>query len=381
MSDPPPPSLPPELWIHIIRLAVPFFIVSDYFPFEEQRIPRHDDVLREKCSFALVCKSWNQIVSPMLAEDIRFVRPQEPYLKTFMSGSAAVEPRGHRTRRLQLTYSHVSGHGEDRLASLFSSCPNIEHLYRPYPSAGCPIHHPSFANIPQLLNLTRVDWACVTRGADAAIVLHSLVDVVNHSPNLRYLSIWGERSSWPVVPLTHPNIQTLRVGNLPNNLDVCVARWEFPSLHYLILESLPAECIRIFSRQVHTVEFAPRLSLRRDGSILMLDLNAKPNLRRINFSVLFFSRPRVLNAEYHHIHEIGVNLCLKEVFGQQDHRSLWTMIKGQLPWLRGREGCGFVHADLIELHGDWGHWEEEAEFIDVKEILKARGAELRYMRD
>lgn len=241
--------------------------------------------------------------------------------------------------------------------------------------------------MPQLMNLTRVDWFCVTHGSDldnpayAAIVLHSLVDVINHSPNLRYLTVWGKGLSWPMVPLTHPNIQTLRLGNLPNNLDVCVAAWNFASLHHLILEDLPTECIRNFSRQVHTVEFAPRLSLRRDGSIFLLDLNSKPNLRRINFSLLFFPQVRAWHGEYHHVREIGLNLCLTEIFWQQGERSLWPAIKGQLSWLSGCEGPGFVHANLIELHGDWSQWEEEEEFTNIKKSLKARGAELRYLRD
>jgi len=387
MSDPPPHPLPPELWEYIIRLAVPFFIVSDYLPFEEQRIPRHDDLLREKCAFALVCKTWNQIVSFMLAEDIRFVRPQEHYLRSIVFGSATIEPRGHHIRKLQLAYSYIPRHGSDSVASLLSSCPNIEYLYRPCPIAEYPIHHPRFTNIPWLTNLTRVDWFCVVYRMDldnpayAAVVLHSLVDVVNQSPNLRYLTIWGKGLSWPVVPLTHPNIQTLRVGNLPDNLDICVASWKFPSLHHLILEHLPTKCIRAFSRQVHTVEFAPRLSFRRDGSFLLLDLNANPNLRRINFSVLFFPQAHAWRGEYRHVREIGLNLCLTEFFWQQGEKSLWPAIKGQLSWLSGCEGSGFVHADLIELHGDWSRWEEEEEFIRFKEVLRTRGAELRYLRD
>lgn len=389
MPDPPSPSLPPELWVYIIRLAAPFFIVSDYIPFEEQRIPQHNDVLREKCTLALVCKSWNRMVSLMLAEDIRFVRPREPYLESFVFGSPTVEPRGHHTRRLQLAYSYIPGLGGriDSIASLLSSCPNVECLHRPYPSTEYPTHHPSFTNIPQLQNLTRVDWFCVAHGTNhndptyTATALHSLVDIVNHSPNLRYLSISGKGSSWPVVPLAHPNIQTLRVGSLPGNLDVCIAEWRFPLLSHLILEHLPTECIRIFSQQVHTVEFAPRLFLRRDESILLLNLNAKPKIRRINFSILFFPQARSWHGKYRHVREIGLDLRLTEVFGQQGQRSLWTTIKGQFSWLSSCEGHGFVNVDLVELHGDWSRWEEEEEFSNFKVMLKAKGTKLRYLRD
>jgi hypothetical protein len=372
-------TLAPELWFHIIQLATPFYIISDYIPFEEQRTPRHDDILRDKRSFALVCKTWNRIVSPMLAEDIRFVRPQEPHLKSFVLGSVTIEPRGHLVRRLQLAYSHEP----DSVASLLASCPNIEYLRRPYSSAKYPIHHPSFANCLRFTSLTRLDWFCVARKTDShetmhtTAALHSLVDVMKQSPNLRYLSISGKGSHWPLVPLTHPNVQTLRIGRLPLRLDESVSRWNFPSIQYLILEHLPTECLRKFSRQVHTVEFAPRLCLRRDNSIRSLNLNAKENVRRINCSVLFF--PRLWRGEYHHVREIGLDLRVTEIFAQQGENSLWTAIRSQLSWFDGSEGCGFVHAELIEFHGDWSRWEKKEEFIEFKEVLKARGTELRYL--
>lgn len=278
------PSLPPELWLQIFRIASASRDTErlEYAPFTDTHFYKADSRVlssnaNTRLALVLVCKQWRSLANELLYEEIRTLTPKDN-LKDALGREGkgteleqdVKEGYGKLVRFLELPRDY------DYTFGVLKHCPRLQTLLVTSPSfkqfASAPAYLPSLipTQVPYqvMSSLQRIDWRSDSIKTPARF--DYLEDLIRRAPNLRYLSIIGEdhytapRMSFPI---TLPKLETLYISELKSNyrLENVIAKWSLPSLRHLVLDRLSPLAQKglraiwhAFGASVSTVELGTR---------------------------------------------------------------------------------------------------------------------------
>jgi hypothetical protein len=369
-------SLPPELWLSIIRWATcsqPGFDGATFEPFvaSSARINKGEaDALTVKYAVVQVCRLWRDLALSILYEDVRVRHGAHALAEVLGDGQL-----GRCARRLELPYHHTSTatpKSSDLALQILQFCPGLETLVRPFmqgPPDAVRFEFPTHSH--PFPNLKRLEWWHYNHATRSGGI-NSLTDVLNYSPNLQYLAVGGElwmSSAKPTFHVLHlPALTTLCVRriNLPFIHEIC--RWQLPSLAHVILDfPLDQDALEaiweVFGSRLCTVEFGMHLGFLLSDQISLF-LRCCPQVKTFHYFVYFTSPPPVFT------HPCALQcICLHahpcHMFPDSDQfpmRHLSFLSQSSFPELR-----------RIILYGNWGNIVPESCFKDFVQTMNCRG--------
>ncbi|KAJ7636758.1 hypothetical protein FB45DRAFT_449623 [Roridomyces roridus] len=267
-------SQPPELWMHIHRLAT-----EDMEPggsndaLSESEMRRYLQIAR---SLVNVCKSWNDMAHELLYENV-WVN------EGFASLTAALQDAAtaRRVRRIRLSTTRF-----DHNAAILRQCPHVEVLVQPEFPRALRMYSDSKMPLPHLSTLRELYWIQSSWSSELLLI------VLDAAPNLTHLCLstsWtiGSDSSWsPTIPAL-PHLTSLELARLNPiwvravlsidlgsltclTIDPVHLRWaEFPELPALRLLALVAPTAISFSAildrcpNIHELRYDVRSGIER----------------------------------------------------------------------------------------------------------------------
>jgi hypothetical protein len=380
-------ALPTELWLEIFHWATAIaehLYATAYDPFQptfakanEQRLL----ALQMKHSMSLVCRSWHQLLEPMMH--------QELYVgKDDLSRSKDAQ-LFERTRRCILPYSRSATPTYDKTelrnsVAVLEACARLDVFVRPSHICRNPA---SFQSTPSFdfaaddfdcasafKHLKRLDWWHLDP-AHASGGINSLEHVISCATELEYLTIGGLISSFTLStrPWSLPKLNTLRLSRVNERFLWSVRRWDLPSLKHLIVETIPNERALVtsiwpnFGSTLTTVELGPDLCFFMADQISPL-LAGCPNLQELAYHVNFCLPPAGVSAMAEEraslarvrLHALPNDL-ISQVFWRHLSAHMEALASSSLPALR----------DVI-LHGDWSEIVQDARFEAAAAPLRAK---------
>ncbi|KAF7348603.1 hypothetical protein MVEN_01378100 [Mycena venus] len=225
-------SLPPELWLHIYRLATsessPLAVANaDRFQYLSFPDPFKDikHYLRDAYSFVLVCKSWNTLANEILYENIQ-IRVDRPFQVVQLCTSLKRRPDTARLVRSIL----LSPTGFDVNYTFLSLCPRLQLVVQPdasnsdtrmlvtgpdleeeeeemvdggYLTAAVLLRN-NISPLPQFHSLKHIYW---TESSFSSLLLRKLVRL---TPNLEYLFLTQSSTIRELVENDFPALPSVR---------------------------------------------------------------------------------------------------------------------------------------------------------------------------
>ncbi|KAJ3492147.1 hypothetical protein NLI96_g226 [Meripilus lineatus] len=310
------PSLPPEVWLQILRYATlststPISFAIKYHPFQastENDIDPSDSALHVKAVVARVCKRWKELSTDLLYEDIILHRSSAKQFRELLQNT---QDAGSHTpeinkmvHRVLLPYSssvpQVHSTPSDSVEFL-RECHELKILVRPGPWFAGPLQE--FVRYefpaepcPPLTSLQRLDW-WHNNDASRTGGINSLPEVVLAAPNLKYLTLAGD--VWLGLLHTPPvelaKLTTLRLRRVNVLFIQLIGRWTLPSLDTLILDTAASVytlqgLLEVYAEQLRSVELGKSLAFTVH-SVLQSILDRCNNLKQLNYYIYFVAPP------------------------------------------------------------------------------------------
>ncbi|KAG2159602.1 uncharacterized protein EDB93DRAFT_1073850 [Suillus bovinus] len=378
-------SLPPELWLTIIRWATyaplgldlpnfePFYGSSDHDSQGEA------DAKAVKCAVVQVCKLWRDLALGILYEDVKVGRGVQSLVEV-LGKTYNDEPLGRCVRRLELPYHHtatITNTSSDLALQILQQCPELETLVRPFMQGSpdtvryeFPIRSHSF------LNLKRLEWWHYN-DATRSGGINSLLDVLRHSPNLQYLVLGGEMRTYTQTgnALELPALKTLRLRRMNPLFVRQICQWRLPSLVHVVvdfpLEHNTLDTIwQVFGARLCTVEFARHVGFLLSDQITRF-LHGCPQVKAFNYFLNFTSSPPIFEQpcalECISLHAFPCGMITDMITEAQERLTLHLafLSRSSFPALR-----------RIILYGDWEELLRDPRFVQFRQTMISRGCSI-----
>ncbi|KAJ7197363.1 hypothetical protein GGX14DRAFT_471130 [Mycena pura] len=202
------PSLPPELWIYIHRLAVedisPLRCYEDHDPINDADTDPLDDhhvrrFLKVAHSLASVCRLWNRLAQELLYENVWI---KDTRLWTSLSVALQRPDTARHVRSLRLSATR----GDHNVEALHH-CPQVEVLIRPdaFDTELGLLCAAAGVQLPRLHSLKRLYWV---HSYWSSTLFRNVLSV---APNLEHLFLTGSATLRPdITPIELPNLPHLK---------------------------------------------------------------------------------------------------------------------------------------------------------------------------
>lgn len=359
--------LPSELWILILRLALPPRISphAEHIPFEDSHPPSHTN--HDRLSFSLVSRYWHSIVTSLGIDSITLSDDTDvaALLKYLLE-----DRKGVHVRRAMLPFGRTVRSTIKGTIEILAACPHIQTLIRPERQDDG-FRWNFHATCPKFNSLTRLEWWHYS-DAHRSGGINLIYDVLDNAPNLEYLAIAGQWNpdiiaSKRIRKVHLPRLETLRLRRLSSSFTREIQRWSFPAMFHVISEFGLSETEERFQSQIRTLEFVPDMRFYNEDRIRDV-LPSCPNLEEVHYYVLFTSVP-------------GVRVQGRQAFGTVKTIGLharknpsWTPVDlaGHLKkHLEFVTGPSFPNLCTLALYGDWDGLGADIPLLDPS-ILQTR---------
>ncbi|KAI0066507.1 hypothetical protein BV25DRAFT_1392877 [Artomyces pyxidatus] len=321
----------------------------------------------------------------MLYEDIRIVRGVPALLRTLSRDHSDDIPKSW-VRRAVVSYSQTETPTwrPSPALEILTHCADIEVLVRPPLASDEPYPHryEHSTDTPKFPRLKRLDWwnhndAARTEG------INSIDAVLHNSPNVEYLSLWGEmwmtslrqqRLTLPAVKVVH-----LREMNAIFLRQVCM--WSLPALTHLVVESVledPEACEAIWEKygpQLRVVEVGSQARATEYDHLAMI-LESCPGLTELNYYVLSANMPRVAGV-HDGLKRVGLHAGVEDE--APDAPDVWRLAEDHIG-VYSKEA--FPSLTQFVLHGSrWSRFVLDPRFRAMEEAVRAVGRSLLLAAD
>jgi hypothetical protein len=282
--------LPSELWILILRLALPPRISShlEHIPFEDSRA--HSPTNRDRLSFSLVSRYWNSIVTSLGIDSITLTDDTNvaALLKYLLE-----DRKGVCVRRVVLPFGRTVRSTIKETIEILAACPHIQTLIRPERQDDC-FRWNFHAICPKFNSLTRLEWWHYS-DAHRSGGINLIYDVFDNAQNLEYLAIAGQwnpdiLASRRTRNVHLPRLETFRLGRLSTSFTREIQRWSLPAMFHVISEFGLSETEERFRRQIRTLEFVADIRFYNEDRIRDV-FPSCPNLEEVHYYVLYTCVP------------------------------------------------------------------------------------------
>ncbi|KAF9651958.1 hypothetical protein BDM02DRAFT_3138389 [Thelephora ganbajun] len=363
--------LPPELWVLILRFALPprISLYAEHLPFEDSHAPSNTN--HDRLSFSLVSRYWNSIVASLGIDSIALNADADPglLLKYLLD-----DGKGIYVRSMVVPFGRTVKSTIKSTIEILAACPRIETLIRPK-RQGDGFRWNFRAACPRFENLTRLEWRHYS-DAHRSGGINLFYDVFDNAPNLEYLAIAGQWypdiiSSRRIRKVHLPRLETLRLRRLSTSFTDEIQKWSLPSMFHVISEFGLSRTEERFRTQIRTLEFVADLRFYAQDRIRDA-LPLCPNLEELHYYVLFTCVPkvRVQGQAFRTVKTIGLHAKKNPGWTPVD---LGGHLKNHLQFVTGP---GFPNLRTLALYGDWDGLEAEIPILESL-ILPSRVSVVR----
>ena len=257
-------------------------------------------------------------------------------------------------------------------------CSSLHTLHRPLDYSAGNLRFDHEAAGISLPSLQRLEWWHHNE-AERSGGINSLSAVLRGAPNLRYLFIGGVMGTGYTGRYSDlillPNLCIFRLhirsGLLLRQI---ITRWTLPSLTHLILDTPPVrdgleDIWEKFGSQLEVVEFGRHVRFYMNDDLSPC-LNGCPNLRELNFYLLFTSAPRTIEV-HQNLSAVGLHAHMNDMLSTGD--SLWGLIETHFDVLCSTK---FPALRRITLYGTWRSILGHRRFIPIQNKLWQSGRTL-----
>ena len=367
------PVLPPEIWLHILHIAVQpdeHPRADEHEPFQpvpQQQLGPH---VKLAALLVRVCRAWHSLLLSALYKDVE------------LGGDTIILLPQH-VRRVVLPYAftaQATHHDPAVAVEHLRQCTQVEILCRPLEASIEDICAGPRA-IP-LPSLQRLEW---WQGAhiDRSGGINALVDVLAQCPNLRYLLVVGRPGG---IPLDHatgvclPALETLRLRYLNGYFLFQMLRgWSLPALKTVILDLPPVNAnLSLFWHKFGAN--LTRVELGKDIRFLMNDrlsdcLHGCPVLEEICFYFLFTAPPKTVSTISRSLRRVRIHAADNHAVWKSER---WVMLHGHFKALNH---SGMEKLTTFILHGDWDPYVNDPRWRTIRERVAAQNRWLVLQRE
>ena len=342
--------LPPELWILVLRFALPPRIPfhAEHLPFEDSCPPSHTN--RDRLSFSFVSRYWNSIVTSLGIDSITLSDDTDAaaLLKYLLEGR-----KGVYVRRAVVPFGRTVRSTIKGTIEILAACPHIQTLIRPERQDDC-FRWNFHAPCPRFNSLTHLEWWHYS-DAHRSGGINLFYDVFDSAPNLEYLAIAGQWNpdiiaSKRVRNVHLPRLETLRLRRLSTSFTREIQRWSLPAMFHVISEFGLFETEDRFRSQIRTLEFVADMRFYNEDRIRDV-LPSCPNLEEVHYYVLFTCVPGVRvqgqGQAFGTVRTIGLHAKKNPSWTPVD---LGGHLRKHLEFVTGPS---FPNLRTLALYGDW----------------------------
>ena len=340
--------LPSELWILILRFALPprIYFHAEHLPFEDSHARPNTN--RDRLSFSLVSRYWNSIVTSLGIDNITLTDDTNigALLKYLLD-----DRKGVYVRRAVLPFGRTVKSTIKGTIEVLAACPHIQTLIRPERQDD-EFRWNFRAACPRFNGLTRLEWWHYS-DAHRSGGVNLFYDVFDNAPNLEYLAIAGQwnpdiLASKRIRKVHLPRLETLRLRRLSTSFIREIQKWSLPALFHLILEFGLSGTEARFRDQIHTLEFVADMRWYNEDWVRDV-LPLCPNLEEVHFYALFTCSPevRVQGQTFGSVKTIGLHARKNPSWIPID---LGGHLKKHLEFVTGPS---FPSLRTLALYGDW----------------------------
>ena len=340
--------LPLELWILVLRFALPPRISShaEHLPFENSHPPSRTN--RDRLSFSLVSRYWNSVVTSLGIDSIALSGDTDvaALLKYLLD-----DRKGLHVLRVVLPFSWTVKSTISTTIEILAACPRIQTLIRPERQDD-EFRWSFRAACPGFSNLTRLEWWHYS-DAHRSGGINLFYDVFHNAPNLEYLAIAGQwnpdiLASRRIRKVHLPRLETLRLGRLSTSFTREIQKWSLPTLFHVISEFGLSQTEERFRNQIRTLEFVADIRFYNEDRVRDA-LPSCPNLEEVHYYVMFTCVPEVSvqGRVFGTVKKIGLHVR---------KNPSWTPVdlSGHLNrHLEFVTGPSFPNLRTLALYGDW----------------------------
>ena len=361
-------SLPVELWLQIFRLSTlsPLttrLYAATYSPFQTVPLKEEDEEVTKKTKAALVrvCKQWRAWAMDLLYEDVFIQRPEK--LRPALEDASDECGCGRWVRRASLPYSSSATVSPRPLEALkvLERCPCLEVLVRKGPEANrrdVDMRFEFTTDCPALPSLKRVDWWHLNEAARTGGI-NLLGDVLQHAPNVQYLSVGGYvrfcSLSVNGSPIHLPALTTLRFLHLNAALVRQTCFWSMPSLRHVIIDTVEDVATletfwESFGEQIRTIELGHYLSYFVYDWLPCI-LRGCPGVSELNYYIHFTAVPHFDDEKdrFPALTTIGLHARQNSI-NPPESEEYWARIRSHFETFC--RPC-FPAVKKVILYGDW----------------------------
>ena len=328
-------NVPEELWLEIFYYATVGECVDDgidYVPFAAIPLQERDSPRVERRCFAtkrnllLVCKAWNALAIETVYRTIRICQGTNTLLDSLDMDTSSENTGGGNGRfvrnvEINSRIPDFDPFNPTIVAQILAQCPGMVSLVRLFAFDGvtlaiCKVrvgdgsphssHMQVIPHFPTLSALRRVDWwlprtTVPSRHSDLSsteVFRDFLGDIIEHAPNLRYLTIGGPPHSYisrefysssPILSLRNLTTLRLECDVQFDNGNLTATTWQLPNLTHLLVGgafSVAIPVIEACSSHLKVFEIIRKSSWRTGTfvpTIFQDFLSRAPNLEEFNF--------------------------------------------------------------------------------------------------
>lgn len=340
--------LPSELWILILRFALPFRISvhAEHLPFEDSHAGS-SATNNDRLAFSLVSSYWKSIVASLGIDSITLTdnTNAESLLKYLQDGG-----KGVHVRRVVLPFARTVKSTIQSTVEILVACPRVETLIRPE-RRDDEFRWSFRAPCPRFDSLTRLEWWHYS-DAHRSGGVNLFYDVFDNAPNLEYLAIAGQwnpdvLASRRARTVHLPRLETLRLRRLSTSLTREIQKWSLPAMFHVISEFGLSETEDPFRRQIRALEFVADMRFYNEDRIGDA-LPLCPNIGEMHYYVLFTCVPAVRGDQvFGTVEKIGLHAKKNPSWTPND---LGGHLNEHLEWVTGPM---FPNLRILALFGDW----------------------------
>lgn len=305
---------PQEIWLYIFRLATSITQghpqITKYTPFGPVRrttAERKKRLFDTKRAIVLVCKAWRVLAMEIMFEEIRIRHGTQGLLEGLERSGKELGVDGYArwVRRIVIdpVIIDFDVNNPVGIPPILARCTSAEMIIRPITAftENPPLCRSQAADFPILSTLQRVDWWLASAGPNRHNNPWSsdfLSQILQNSPNLRYLTIAGNRvsqffnfyneSEHPSHTLRLPSLQTLRVDFDSKEPLFAHTTFDCPKLNCFIIGASLYVCqplLNACGAQLKVVEISKRcyslFELEDTRALVKPVLDHCPNLEKL----------------------------------------------------------------------------------------------------
>ncbi|KAA1467834.1 hypothetical protein DENSPDRAFT_793395 [Dentipellis sp. KUC8613] len=377
------PSLPPELWLEIFRFATHDAKLYDtkYKPFRVQFSDVHNAPLATNYAIVLVCKLWWILGMELLYEDVRIRHGALALRRALAIGGPGEDYTPKKwVRRAVLPYSQSATPSPKPLLALdiLRQLPNLEVLVRPptmdrYEALA--LRFEFSADVPSLPLLRRLDWWTHNEASHTGGI-NALDEVLEHAPNLEYLSLAANISMSLYRPkrIEIPKLRVLHLFHVNALFVRQMCSWDLPSLSHIILAAPPhnAGLEDFWATFGHTIKVAELGDNVRFGMMDHMSdlLDGCPGLEELNYFLFFTLNARPLRT-HETLRRVGMHARVNRMMCALDDPETWRHMEQHFDSFRPE---AFPALKEFVLYGpEWSHIASLLAFDPIRQKVQASG--------